>query len=126
MDEYIFFWRLSEDNSYLSQWARSPFTTRSGLKFSTTEQYMMYYKALTFNDFSTADMIYDSYEAHPRVHKKLGRQVNGFNFKEWRKVCEDIVLEGNIYKFSQNYTMRKALLDTGNKILVEASPTDAL
>lgn len=54
MDNYIFFWRLKDNNAYLCQWTRSPFITSNGLRFATAEQYMMYYKAVTFNDFETA------------------------------------------------------------------------
>jgi ribA/ribD-fused uncharacterized protein len=37
-----------------------------------------------------------------------------------------IVLNGNYHKFAQNKEMREALLATGDKILVEASPLDTV
>lgn len=126
MENYIFFWRLNDDNSYLGQWKRSPFTTKGNLKFSTAEQYMMYHKAIYFNDFETANVIYESYNAHPSFHKMMGRKVHNFKMDKWRQVCEDIVFEGNMYKFIQNKHYMKLLLKTDDKILVEASPKDNL
>lgn len=38
----------------------------------------------------------------------------------------DIVEEGNFHKFSQNEEIRIKLLDTGERELVEASPTDRI
>ena len=37
---------------------------------------------------------------------------------------EDIVYRGNLAKFGQNEELRKALLETGDSVLVEASPLD--
>ena len=38
----------------------------------------------------------------------------------------NIIINGNILKFSQNKELKKFLLETGDKILVEASPTDKI
>lgn len=126
MENYVFFWRIHEEDAYLSQWYTSPFTTKAGLRFVNAEQYMMYYKAITFNDFETADIIYESYNEHPRFHKSMGRKVKNFDMKKWREVCENIVFHGNMYKFVQNRSIMQLLLDTNDKILVEASPKDSL
>lgn len=126
MNEYIFFWKPRENNGYLCQWYNSPFITVSGLKFATAEQYMMYYKAITFNDYETASIIYNSPRAHPSVHKSLGRKVKEFDIKKWKKVCDNIVFEGNMYKFNQNAGIRNKLLETDDKVLAEASPKDSM
>ncbi len=36
-----------------------------------------------------------------------------------RQVCDDIVYNGNLLKFSQNQELRSKLLGTGDKLLVE-------
>ena len=38
----------------------------------------------------------------------------------------DIVVKGNLLKFSQNEHLKEFLVNTGNRILVEASPTDRI
>lgn len=126
MNDYIFFWRVNEPNGIFSQWYPSKFTDEHGKIWHTAEQYMMYHKAISFNDIVTAQKIINSPKAKPSYHKYLGRQVVGFKMDSWRKVCENIVLRGNILKFCQNQDLKKALLETGDKIIVEASPLDRL
>ena len=50
------------------------------------------------------------------------------NFEEavWNQVKYSIVLNGNFLKFTQNPELRNFLLSTGDDILVEASPLDAV
>jgi len=92
------------------------------LKFNCTEQYMMYRKAITFNDKVTAGLIMK--ERKPSKIKKLGRDVKSFKDKKWDEVAEHIVYQGNLLKFSQNPKLLKELLITGDAILVEASARD--
>jgi ribA/ribD-fused uncharacterized protein len=120
MAEYIFFYRTS---SPFSQWHRSKFVLDS-IAFTTAEQAMMYYKAVTFGDISTAQQILQNNE--PREVKRLGRLVKNFNEEHWHSVREDIVTRINMAKFGQNHHLLKKLLGTGNKILVEASPYDRI
>jgi ribA/ribD-fused uncharacterized protein len=47
-------------------------------------------------------------------------------FQDKFVLAEDYVLEGNLAKFTQNPGLQKMLLDTGNKVLVEASPYDTI
>jgi ribA/ribD-fused uncharacterized protein len=56
----------------------------------------------------------------------LGRQVKGFDPELWASKCFDIVVRGNILKFSQNQDARRHLIHTLNKTLVEASPYDKI
>ena len=58
--------------------------------------------------------------------KALGKKVQNFDQNLWNKVKYSIVLNGNYFKFTQNCDMRKFLLSTGDKILVEASPLDTI
>ena len=62
----------------------------------------------------------------PREHKALGRKVRGFDEARWKAACRDVVFRGNLAKFSQDEELRALLLATGDKTLVEASPTDRI
>ena len=106
-----------------SQWFDSPFTVE-GREYKTSEQWMMAQKALLFNDKASYDKIMAS--ATPAKAKELGRYVIGFDEKSWNDKRFDIVKTGNIHKFNQNPALGDYLLNTGNSILVEASPVDAI
>ena len=62
----------------------------------------------------------------PAEYKKLGRKVKGFDATVWDEKKLDIVVEGNKAKFGQNPDLKEFLLDTGDAILVEASPYDKI
>lgn len=49
-----------------------------------------------------------------------------FNQAKWDTSCDDIVEKGNYLKFSQNENLKKILLNTGDKVIVEASPSDRI
>ena len=116
MSEFVFFW-----NGPFSQWAKSKFVV-DGVEFNTCEQYMMYKKAMLFNDVDTADAIMKT--SDPRAQKSLGRQVKNFNDAVWMEHAFDYVVAGNRAKFSQNSQLNKVLAETKGKVLVEASPYD--
>ena len=126
-EKYIFFWSHNEKkegevtNKCLSQWYNCIFEI-DGIKYYTAEQYMMSQKALTFNDIEINSKIME--EKDPKTYKKLGRQVKNFDSSIWDKKKFDIVVKGNIAKFSQNEKLKEFLLNTKDKILVEASPYD--
>lgn len=117
-NKYVFFW-----NGIYSQWYEAPMTI-DGVLYNCCEQYMMHQKALFFGDTETAEKI--MLTSHPRDQKKLGREVKNFNKERWDKVNLQIVYKGNYSKFTQNDGLKSALLATGNKILVEASPYDQI
>jgi ribA/ribD-fused uncharacterized protein len=85
---------------------------------------MMHGKAILFGDAEIAEQILAV--ADPRAHKALGRKVRGFDEHAWRKAREEIVLEGNRAKFTQNPALLEALLATRGTELVEASPMDRI
>ena len=86
----------------------------------------MYQKAVLFNDQEVANTI--ALEPEPRKQKALGRKVKGFNDKKWNAKREKIVEDGNWWKFtrSKEDDLKKMLLETGDRILVEASPYDRI
>lgn len=106
-----------------SQFFPCTFTER-GVSYNSAEQYMMAQKALLFNDIKTYDKIMSL--SNPHKIKALGRLVKNFDQEMWDKHKEDIVFKGNLLKFSQNKKLCKQLLATGDKEIVEASPTDTI
>ena len=115
-EDVVFFW-----DGPFSQWYSSNFIYR-GIKFCTAEQFMMYHKAMIMGDKETAQLILNS--PHPKVQKDLGRAVENFDPILWDKVKQDIVYMGNLLKFTQNKGLNQLLFNTGDKLIVEASPFD--
>lgn len=117
---FVLFW-----GSIFSQWWKSDFTDKTlGLTFSSAEQYMMYHKAILFDDKVIADKIMNTQD--PRKQKALGRQVSGFDAEKWNAVCEDVVIRGNYLKFSQNQHLKECLIQFKELEFVEASPMDKI
>ena len=85
---------------------------------------MMAQKALLFNDNEIFNEIMKA--NHPKEYKELGRKIKNFSDLKWNENKYQIVLKGNIAKFSQNEKLKAFLLNTGIKILVEASPYDKI
>jgi hypothetical protein len=56
----------------------------------------------------------------------LGRKVPNFSDDVWVAERYAIVLEGSYLKFTQNDDLKRQLLDTGTRELVEASPRDRI
>lgn len=94
----------------------------SGNKFKTTEHMFMWLKAIYFKDDETAAKILLA--KTPQDAKDLGRQVKGYDDVEWNKVRYYEMLTANILKFTQNSELKKLLIATGNRQLVEANPKD--
>lgn len=117
-EKYIFFW-----GDIYSQWYSTEFVV-DGIKYNCAEQYMMAEKARTFNDEKTLNKILSTND--PKKQKKLGRLVKNYNENLWNNIRFDVVVKGNYAKFSQNESLKKQLLSTGNKIIVEASPYDTI
>jgi len=117
-NQHTFFW-----SGPFSQWYKSNFTL-DGITFNTAEQYMMYHKAMLFNDTEIAKQILNT--GDPKTQKALGRKVQNFNMSKWNEHCLQIVFKGNHAKFTQNKYLYRQLLNTGSTLLVEASPYDSI
>jgi len=52
--------------------------------------------------------------------------VSNFDPVVWDAHKKGIVVNGNVFKFSQNLALKEFLLTTKNRVLVEASPVDAI
>lgn len=126
--EYVFFWghhtKLGKmTKACFSQWFPADFVV-DDVAYNCTEQYMMSEKARVFGDDDIRQKMLASND--PKEIKALGRQVKNFDAEIWNRVAPDIVVKGNLHKFRQNPALCQFLLDTGEKILVEASPYDTI
>ena len=106
-----------------SQWYPCRFEV-DGVTYTSAEQYMMAEKAKLFGDDEIRKEILST--SDPRTCKALGRKVKHFDKAVWDKNKESIVKKGNMKKFLQNNELRNFLLSTGDKVLVEASPSDRI
>lgn len=95
-----------------------------GQLFHWAEQYVMYRKALHFEDHDSARRVLEAHS--PAECKRLGRHVLGFNEEAWAVVREQVALDAVLFKFQRNKKLAKFLLDTGDALLVEASPSDRI
>lgn len=120
MEKYTFFW---ETKSPFSQWHSSEFEI-NGIKFKTAEHYMMWKKAMIFGDTDIAGQVLIT--KHPRDVKAFGRKVKNFIKEDWEDQCRQVVYEGNYAKFTQNEKLLEQLMNTGDSLLVEAAPNDAI
>lgn len=117
---HIYFW-----GGIYSQWYKCSFESNDSMGkyyFNTAEQYMMFHKASLFGDNDIASKILQAKD--PGEQKALGREVKGFDEAKWNEHKYEIVVQGNFLKFTQNETLKKQLLSTNAKVLVEGSPYD--
>ncbi|MDO4338009.1 MAG: NADAR family protein [Eubacteriales bacterium] len=123
MQEIVCFHKPDEENGYLSNWYLSEFFVQ-GERFSSIKQYMVYQKALQFNDFSARDNILITNDA--AAIKQIEREVRNCNERVWKGKSQLIVYQGLLSKFSQNDELKDKLLDTGSAMLAECSVSDRI
>ncbi len=119
-NQFTFFWNA---NSPFSQFYPTKFQI-DNKEFNCAEQFMMYSKAITFNDYDIADKILE--EQRPEKQKKLGRLVDNFDPIKWNNIAEHIVYQGNYAKFTQNTNLLEKLFLTDKSELVEVNPSDTI
>lgn len=119
-DTHIYFY-----GGIYSNWYPASFTDHMAqLTFANTEQAFMWRKALVFGDKEAQAKILA--QTDPKEVKALGREIKGFDATKWSGVAQTHMLAVNMLKFHQNADLGKQLKDTGDRILVEASPYDAI
>lgn len=119
----ICFHNPNEENGYLSNWYVSDFSI-NGIKFTSIEQYMMYSKAIIFNDKEVADKILLTNDV--AEIKALGRSVSNYDESVWNGLRQIVVYEGLLAKFSQNEELKEKLKSTGEAILAECAVKDCI
>jgi hypothetical protein len=107
--------------SCFSQWWVAPFEA-GGHTYKTAEHWMMAGKAMLFGDDESLDKILRA--GTPAQAKRLGRLVTNFDPAVWDKQKFELVVKGNWYKFGRHPELKAFLVDTGEQVLVEASPVD--
>ncbi|EPE02350.1 hypothetical protein F503_03935 [Ophiostoma piceae UAMH 11346] len=138
----LFFFKPNEPFGEFCQWYPATFTVSKAdmstvvghpidpadpegwqpIYFHCAEQFMMYCKAGCFHDMETQRRIMAINDA--KEQKRLGRATRGFDAAVWDKIKSDVVVLGNINKFSQNKDLRTLLLSTGKRPLAEAASED--
>ena len=126
---YLLFWGHRQkkagatDASCLSQWFAAEFVV-DGEIYPTAEHWLMAGKARLFSDEDILARIFASEE--PGKAKSLGYQVRDFDEELWNAHRFQLAVQGNQAKFSQNPNLKDFLLNTGDRVLVEASPRDPI
>lgn len=127
--KYIAFWghQASKDGKLsktcFSQWWYASFVVDE-VEYKTAEHWMMAEKARLFDDSKIIDKIVNA--KTPAEAKKLGRLVNNFDAAKWDLHKFEIVVNGNLHKFNQNQNLKEFLLNTNDRVIVEASPVDPI
>jgi ribA/ribD-fused uncharacterized protein len=125
--EYLFFWghkaaRAGEVGKHcLSQWWPAAFTV-DGATYPTAEHFMMAEKARLFGDADALARVLAA--GSPAAAKRIGRQVRGFTEQRWSAARWGIVVRGSEAKFASHPALGAYLEETGERVLVEASPRD--
>jgi ribA/ribD-fused uncharacterized protein len=122
ISKYTFFWQTG---SPFSNWHSANYTI-DGVEFCCSEQGVMYEKAILFNDDKIAKQILQCSGSQQKKMKQLGRKVRHFKESAWKKNRITIYTKHCKAKFEQNKHLKEKLLQTGNKMLVEASPYDKI
>lgn len=120
MSNVILFWKSYEPYGEFSSWYESDFIDENNIKYNSVHQYMLYQKALLFNDFYQANQIINCYNINEC--DILGKNIKNTDKKTWDEYNYDITYYGNLLKFSQFKNIKDSLLETNNKIIGEASP----
>lgn len=117
-DTHVFFW-----GEWFSNWYDCIVEYKDHT-FDNSEQAFMWEKAKFFGDHEIAKKILMF--SNPSKAKKLGRQVKNFDAEKWRDPGYRFMVDINFAKFNQNEFLKRHLLETGDKTIVEASPYDKI
>mmetsp|Transcript_33909 Transcript_33909/g.74236 ORF Transcript_33909/g.74236 Transcript_33909/m.74236 type:complete len:240 (-) Transcript_33909:120-839(-) len=89
-----------------------------------SEKAIMLCKAATMNDAESFKEISET--ADPAAVKSLGRLVQNWNQELWDQHISSVAFEAVRQKFQANRALREVLLSTGDVIIAEAAPRDAI
>ena len=119
----IGFWKAKDEYGEFCNWYGAKFVYE-GIEFKNTEQAFMYLKAKLFNDTKIMEQILKN--SNPRICKNLGRAVKPFDSNVFDNHKYQFMVEVLYAKFSQNEHLKEKLINTGDALLVEASPLDKI
>lgn len=140
---YIGFWGNKADSAIersFSNFYQADFTapllhleSQPMQKFTCSEQYFMYLKAMTFKDYLLIPKLLVN-NRDGFYYKTLGRKVGDTSVNPealpydddiWAKERVLAMVQTLYYKF-QNPKLKRWLLDTGDSIIIETSPFDKI
>lgn len=124
-DEIYFYSHRSGKYACFSNFYPATFN-ENGVIFNCSEQYFMYQKCLLFDPENKELLAKILASTDPAKIKNFGRQVKNFNEHIWKNSRESAMYSAVTLKFSQNSKLKKILLDSGNKMLYEASQQDKI
>ena len=99
-------------------YSESDFTI-DGETYCSSEQYIQWRKAMLFNDEISAARI--KAERNPYAIMGLGKKVKDFKLPTWKKECPSILKTACAAKIQQVPIARKALIETGDNVIGEAT-----
>jgi hypothetical protein len=104
--------------------SHSSIESENDLKFSSLLQWMIWNKAILFENYDITNRIIE--EDDPIKLNELERNFLYFDQKIWQQIMPDFLMEGNILKFLQNEELSKELLETGDAILAQIDDSNLL
>jgi hypothetical protein len=121
-EDKVLFWQA---DSVFSNWHPARFEM-SGHIFKNSEAAFMYMKAEYFADQEIMAALLLQKNQDPKTAKALGRKVKGYNEEAWILAREHAMFIANLHKYYTNPEMLKTLMETKQKMIVEASPVDEI
>lgn len=113
-NKHLFF----DDNDFLSEWYKINFVI-DGINFNSLKQYIIYKKAKLFKNDDIANKIIQITKI--KSQKRLEKLIKNIDNNIWNEHKINIIYEGNFEKFNQNPLLKKLLLDTGDRLLINST-----
>ena len=125
VDDYIFFLSKDAEHGFFSNAFREKSRGHLGLHsedgpFWCVNQELHYRKAILFGDEEVANHILAEREDAAKI-KQYGREVKNYDNDKWTEVRYDIARDAVESKFRSDDALKKLLLETDGKIIVEAA-----
>lgn len=118
MGNTIFFYSVDDENGYLSNFYPVEFKDDK-FTYKSSEHY---YQSHKFTDDDIIHKIINSNTSKEAL--KIARDSKDFIVKDWDEMKDQVMYDAIYLKFSQNENLKKRLLDTKKKILVEHALSD--
>lgn len=108
------------ERSVFSNFYTKPFIV-DGYRYISVEQFFQYSKAVYFEKTNLARKI--TLTSDPKRIQTLGDRIEvpGNEWDEWLAYCQELLYRGMLAKFTQNSSLKKDLLSTGECQLLEAT-----
>jgi ribA/ribD-fused uncharacterized protein len=117
----IYFYKVSDPYGCFSNFSAHPIQV-DGWHWQTVEHY---YQAQKFVGSVNEGLIQVIREAHtPMDAAQIGRDRTLKLRSDWDQVKQNVMWQGVLIKFLTHVDIQRILLDTGEEVIVEDSPTD--